>query len=136
MNAQSIDERFDNIAIAAKTRSIISLGLSVFKLLGVEGEDQVRSWQFKVHTFNITALCSEDYIVEPASLSFLVEHGFDFSKQYADGVPYHRGNDKNKVTQDKAQPGPWQKSNRLRSSNQIQLCFDLSGRLQLYMSFV
>jgi target of EGR1 protein 1 len=39
-------------------------------------------------------LCSEDYIVEPASLKFLVEHGFDFIKQYSKGLSYYRGNDK------------------------------------------
>ena len=40
------------------------------------------------------ALCSEDYIVEPSALKFLVDHGFDFQKQYSKGIPYYRGQDK------------------------------------------
>ena len=46
-----------------------------------------------MRTFNVAALCSEDYSVEPLALRFLVEHGFDFQKQYSLGVPYHRGSD-------------------------------------------
>ena len=50
---------------------------------------------YHVQTFNIMVLCSEDYIVEPQSLKFLVEHGFDFVKQYSKGLSYYRGDDKN-----------------------------------------
>ena len=46
-----------------------------------------------VKTYNLLVLCSEDYIVEPASLQFLVKHGFDFSAQYSLGIGYNRGND-------------------------------------------
>lgn len=52
------------------------------------------TWNFLVQTYNIMALCQEEYVVEPSSLKFLVEHGFDFNKQYSCGVGYYRGNDK------------------------------------------
>ncbi len=45
-------------------------------------------------TYNITLLCNEDYVVEPVALRFLVEHAFDFNKQYSQGVSYYRGKDK------------------------------------------
>ena len=92
LNAAEIENRFNNTSNVAKTRSIISFGLSMFKLFkntSVESE-----FTFHVQTFNILSLCSDDYIVEPASVKFLVEHGFDFNRQYSEGLSYFRGNDK------------------------------------------
>ncbi len=96
LNAPSIEERYNYTGLAAKTRSIISLGLSAFRLISKEG--QTKSASYQVQTFDIMVLCSEDYIVEPGSLKFLVEHGFDFTKQYSKGLPYYRGNDKVRFT--------------------------------------
>lgn len=98
---------------SAKSRSIVSLGFSCFKLREVTPYDSIpvtngdredcddenestksNKWVFSVQTFNITALCSDEYIVEPPSLEFLVDHGFDFNKQYAKGISYYRGPDR------------------------------------------
>ena len=92
LNDSSIEERFAYTSIIAKTRSIISLGLSIF--------EETSANHYTSTTYNIVVLCSEDYIVEPGSLNFLVHHGFDFKKQYTSGVPYHRGDDKAEDTND------------------------------------
>ena len=134
---RSVEDRYKTISNTAKTRSILALGISCFKLqttpLGTIGKsetvvgsqsnlagqsgdldsqgdpkattqsnmsqsgDTTRSQSkesYMVQTFNITVLCEEDYIVEPGSLKFLVQHGFDFNRQYDKGVSYYRGNDK------------------------------------------
>ena len=97
LNSSSIDERFLNSSIVAQTRSIISLGLSIFKQTENEQKsDCLKS--YAVQTYNIVVLCSEDYIVEPGSVNFLVQHGFNFNQQYTEGVPYYRGNDRKEAT--------------------------------------
>ncbi|XP_791390.3 target of EGR1 protein 1 [Strongylocentrotus purpuratus] len=102
--AKSIEDRYKSIAEVAKTRSILSLGLSCFKIqeeedhhTGPAGETPgpgPTSQKFLAQTFNILTLCNEDYMVEPGALQFLVGHGFDFNKQYSCGVPYCRGPDR------------------------------------------
>ncbi|XP_013782965.1 target of EGR1 protein 1-like [Limulus polyphemus] len=109
LNARCIEDRYKAIAEAVSSRAIISLGLSCFRLSTNDdtsknqehcnGEECSKnnfekSFRFLVQTFNILVLCSEDYTVEPDSLKFLVDHGFDFNRQYSLGLPYYRGDDK------------------------------------------
>ena len=67
------------------------MGISTFKL---SDESTKKRRSYEAQTFNLMVLSSEQYIVEPGSLKFLVEHGFDFKKQYSKGIPYYGGNDR------------------------------------------
>ena len=97
-----MDDRYTAMCDVARTRSVVSVGLSCFRLLPAfesgtpaDGDTlQRQALSFSAQTFNILTLCSENYVVEPLSLKFLVDHGFDFNKQYAAGLPYYRGSDK------------------------------------------
>lgn len=91
LGSSDMDDRYSNLSVVAKTRSVLALGISCFK------KNAVDVTNYCVQTYNILTLCDEDYIVEPGSVKFLLQHGFNFQEQYSRGVLYRRGDEGDKV---------------------------------------
>ncbi|XP_053205258.1 target of EGR1 protein 1-like [Panonychus citri] len=96
---KDIEDRFQAIGEVAKTRSILSVGLSFFRYnrrradnsIKIPEEIELNEWNFKVSNYEILTLCNEESVLEDESRSFLVSHGFDFQLQQSSGLPYLRG---------------------------------------------
>ncbi|XP_076814412.1 target of EGR1 protein 1-like [Clavelina lepadiformis] len=101
--ASHLDDRYKALVTAAKTRSVISLGVACFKAEqhyedAPSDENETcdsnkNQLVFCVSVYNIVLLCSDPYTIDPDAVKFLVAHGFNFNQQFADGIPYHKGND-------------------------------------------
>ena len=87
-----VEDRYANLLDVVRTRAVISVGLSCFRRMDPTASGLCQKWV--PQTFDVSVLCDEEYIVEPGSLKFLTEHGFDFNSQYAKGLPFKRGNDR------------------------------------------
>jgi target of EGR1 protein 1 len=64
------------------------VGISVFQKKAENANVVKNNSDFLVQTFNVMLLRKDSFIVEPASLKFLLEHGFDFNTHYAKAIPY------------------------------------------------
>ncbi|KAI1290206.1 Target of EGR1 protein 1 [Halotydeus destructor] len=94
---KEIDVRYKVLSQLAKTRSIVSIGFSIFKridkiLLSEEGGDGTgHTWRYHVANYDMICQCDDPYVTDLDAHAFLLNHGFDFERQRNFGVPYKRG---------------------------------------------
>ena len=60
----------------------------MFQKRGEDDNAEKHNCEFLVQTFNVMLLRKDSFTVEPASLKFLLEHGFDFNTHYAKAISY------------------------------------------------
>eukprot|EP00731_Ephydatia_muelleri_P017993 Em0011g33a len=85
----SVDDRYSGLRETANTHAVLSMGLACFQRR--EHSEEALPLPCRVDVFNIWLLCQKPFVVQPKSLQFLLEHGFDFNKQYSRGIHYHPG---------------------------------------------
>ncbi|KAI8925502.1 ribonuclease CAF1 [Entophlyctis helioformis] len=93
---QNIEDRYKALADVARSHALVAFGLSVFEKAPPSASSAApasASAAFLVHNFQFVMLSRREHAVDPSSLSFLVEHGFDFNDQIQNGIPYMPGND-------------------------------------------
>ncbi|KAJ3180282.1 Target of EGR1, member 1 (Nuclear) [Geranomyces variabilis] len=92
--AANIAERYTALSKVATSHAIVSFGLSVFELLSAPESGNSSQYEYAVHNFEFIMLSNAPFTVAPDSMLFLVDNGFDFNRQYTDGIFYWPGNDK------------------------------------------
>lgn len=118
LSIKDVSERYSAFTEIARTRGILSIGISAFRymepdrseqhdqavprkdlsdpstVIDIDGWsdeeviEQEITWPFAVSSFNILCKSTCDTILEPDSESFLIDHGFDFKRQKEFGITY------------------------------------------------
>ena len=73
----------------ADSHAVLSLGVACFQWVELQSSSQEINCEVEV--FNIWLLSQQPYVIDPKSSKFLINHGFDFNKQFAKGLPYTPG---------------------------------------------
>ncbi|KAJ3038005.1 Target of EGR1, member 1 (Nuclear) [Rhizophlyctis rosea] len=83
----------------AKTHALVAFGLTVFEKIPAatpENDEKTKEGletRYAVHNFEFLMLCQNEYAVNPESMQFLVDNGFDFNEQFRNGIVYTPGPD-------------------------------------------
>lgn len=101
-----LSEKYEGLKQIVSKRAIFSVGFSIFsavepcsakesgELLKGQIADSVDNqsppWKFHVRTYDFLLLPSDDFVISPSSATFLVRHGFDFTRMFLDGIYYTR----------------------------------------------
>ncbi|KAJ3021317.1 Target of EGR1, member 1 (Nuclear) [Thoreauomyces humboldtii] len=92
--APNMDVRYTALREVATSHALVAFGLSVFEAVDppVTLPDATTQRAYIVHNFNFLMLPTTPFTVDPSSMAFLVENGFDFNRLYADGILFTPGN--------------------------------------------
>ena len=78
-------ERYKLQSDVVSSYGVLSVGVACFQWQPSPDSMQTLC---KVETFNIWLLSQQSYTIDPSSAKFLIDHGFDFNKQFRCGLPY------------------------------------------------
>ena len=82
-------ERYKLQCDVASSYSILSMGVACFQWQRPSSASTSALQTYcKVEAFNVWMLSQQSYTIDPSSAQFLMEHGFDFNKQFLHGLPY------------------------------------------------
>ncbi|KAJ2616466.1 hypothetical protein H4S08_000774 [Coemansia sp. RSA 1365] len=83
--AVDMRERYKAMKNVAKTHALVSMGLSAFS------RRHTCPGSYNVHSFNFMLQAQNTHLVNPTSLAFLAQNGFDLGKQATKGIRYFSG---------------------------------------------
>ncbi|KAJ2892999.1 hypothetical protein IWW38_003013 [Coemansia aciculifera] len=83
--ASNMREKYKAMVNIASTHALVSMGLSTFSIR------HTRPGSYNVHNFNFLLQAQNSHLINPASMSFLAENGFDLGRQATKGIRYFSG---------------------------------------------
>ncbi|KAJ2808671.1 hypothetical protein H4R20_000733 [Coemansia guatemalensis] len=83
--AVDMRERYKAMTNVAKTHALVSMGLSAFS------RRHTYPGSYNVHSFNFMLQAQNTHLVNPISMAFLAQNGFDLGKQATKGIRYFSG---------------------------------------------
>uniref|UniRef100_A0A2K5E781 C3H1-type domain-containing protein n=1 Tax=Aotus nancymaae TaxID=37293 RepID=A0A2K5E781_AOTNA len=95
VQSNNFKEMWPSLLLAIKTTNFMAVD-TVLSGLGTGRVSAARQGHsYLAQVFNLTLLCMEEYVIEPKS----VHMASTFNQQYAQGIPYYKGNDKGDESQ-------------------------------------
>ncbi|VDN04596.1 unnamed protein product [Thelazia callipaeda] len=85
---KSLEEQYGVIRKSAQSHSVLSFGISTFRLIKRKETKAKKNIVFKCQVFNILTLQSPSFVVETTGLQFLLKHKFDFNRLIDLGISY------------------------------------------------
>ncbi|KAJ2827778.1 hypothetical protein FBU31_003083 [Coemansia sp. 'formosensis'] len=83
--AADMREKYRAMSNIAKTHALVAMGLSTFSTR------HTRPGSYNVHNFNFLLQSQNSHLINPSSISFLAETGFDLVRQATKGIRYFSG---------------------------------------------
>ncbi|KAJ2025193.1 hypothetical protein IWW57_003464 [Coemansia sp. S610] len=83
--ATDMREKYRAMSNVAKTHALVAMGLSTFSTR------HTRPGSYNVHNFNFLLQSQNSHLINPSSISFLAETGFDLGRQATKGIRYFSG---------------------------------------------
>ncbi|KAJ2784818.1 hypothetical protein GGI15_002145 [Coemansia interrupta] len=83
--ATDMNEKYRAMTNIVKTHALVSMGISTFS------RRHTRPGSYNVENFNFTLQQQNSHLINPNSVSFLAQNGFDLNKQATEGIRYFSG---------------------------------------------
>ncbi|BFZ60409.1 SAGA complex subunit Sgf73 [Saitoella coloradoensis] len=86
---QTLQERYTETKEAAEKYEVIQLGLCCVRWDGLAGEYVAKPYNFSVSPIQPQRMgLDRQFVMQASAIEFLIGNGFDFNKQYREGVKY------------------------------------------------
>ncbi|KAJ1969947.1 hypothetical protein IWQ62_000288 [Dispira parvispora] len=85
-----LEQRYQAYRNVVQTHSLLSFGLCVFRrCLASDDDNDKGGLKYQVTTIDIRLYRGDTCLVDPRSLHFLTQHGFDLTETFRHGIPYY-----------------------------------------------